>query len=643
MPTINILSPHVADLIAAGEVVERPASVVKELVENAIDAGSKNITIELRHGGLTFIRVTDDGCGMSPEDAGVCFLRHATSKLRDEHGLEAIGTLGFRGEALAAISAVSRIEMTTREKSAETGVAMTVEAGDIITMRELGCPAGTVMTVRDLFYNTPARLKFVKSDRAESAQCIAVTLRCALAHPEISVKCVRDGKEEFFTPGDGKLLSANYAVLGREMATSMLPCFGENDGVRVEGFVSSPRGGRGNRAQQFFFVNGRSIHSLALQTALENAYKNTLLVGKYPACTLEISLSCAAVDVNVHPTKAEVKFSDEKKVFDAVYYAVLSALRQEKPSAEIRLSPSTERVVSEKKAQEDASEPKEDYRILSAEEYHDKYLSGGYAPPQIYRPKQERKYSLSDSVTLGGAAACPLREPRRQAAAFSEPAGQKPGQVPVARSPAAESAESVPQEPDILGQPENETILPSIPEFSVIGEAMDTYILVQRGDALIFIDKHAAHERMIFDSLKKNGSHLMSQTLLEPIVFRPGQETMSLLLENAEKLSDLGFEAEQFGESELIIRAIPDSIDPAEAVSALEELSGELSGEMTDAILHTIACKAAIKAGRSSPKRERERIAEHVLMGEVKYCPHGRPVSFTLTKKELDKQFKRIV
>ena len=332
MQNINILSPHVADLIAAGEVVERPASVVKELVENAIDANAKNISIEQMRGGLTFIRVSDDGCGMSPDDAGICFLRHATSKLCDERGLEAIGTLGFRGEALAAISAVSRIEMTTREVNSQTGTEITLEAGDIITMRELGCPSGTVMTVRDLFYNTPARLKFIKSDRAESIQCLSVALRCALAHPEVSIRFVRDGKEEFFTPGDGKLLSANYAILGREMVTNMLPCRGENDGVKIEGFVSSPRGGRGNRSQQFFFVNGRSIRSLALQTALENAYKNTLLVGKFPACTLQIELSCAAVDVNVHPTKAEVKFSDEKKVFDAVYYAVFSALEQEKPS-----------------------------------------------------------------------------------------------------------------------------------------------------------------------------------------------------------------------------------------------------------------------------------------------------------------------
>jgi DNA mismatch repair protein MutL len=345
MPVINILSPHVADLIAAGEVVERPASVVKELIENAIDAGAKNVTVELRGGGAAYIRVTDDGCGMAPEDAGVCFLRHATSKLSDARGLEAIGTLGFRGEALAAISAVSRIELTTRAAGAESGIYMTVEAGDIQEMRPTGCPRGTTMVVRDLFFNTPARLKFMKSDRAESAQSVGVAGRCALGHPEVSLRCIRDGAEVFFTPGDGLLRSAAYAVLGREAAAGLLPCALEQEGVAVEGFISSPRSGRGSRAQQFFFVNGRSIRSLTAQTALENAYKNTLLVGKFPACVLQINLSCAAVDVNVHPTKAEVKFTDEKKIYDAVYYAALSALAQEQGAQQIELSPTTKRAL----------------------------------------------------------------------------------------------------------------------------------------------------------------------------------------------------------------------------------------------------------------------------------------------------------
>jgi len=615
MPMINILSPHVADLIAAGEVVERPASVVKELIENSIDAGAKNITVELNNGGLTFIRVTDDGCGMLPEDAGVCFLRHATSKLRDEKGLEAIGTLGFRGEALAAISSVSRIELVTREKNAEMGIEMGVEAGDIQYMRPVGCPKGTVMTVRDLFYNTPARLKFMKSDRAESAQCINVAIRCALAHPEVSIRCLRDGKEEFFTPGDGKLLSASYAVLGRETSGNMLPCSGELDGLKIEGFVSSPRGGRGNRALQFFFVNGRCIRSMTMQTALENAYKNTLLVGKYPACTLHLSLSHAAVDVNVHPTKAEVKFSDEKKVYDIIYYSVLSALESEKGVQNIELSPSTKKVTEPVKTPASpVAEPviapaKQNYRILSSREYEDKFMGGGkHSLPFEYKPVSPPKPVLRDVI--------PATPPKQ----FEIPLPKAEPRIKAPEpSPAVEDA-----------------------PWRLIGETMNTYILVEKGEELIFIDKHAAHERIIFDRLKAQGLTAMSQTLLEPIVFRATGEMLFALAAEGTQLSKLGFEAEQFGENDIIIRAIPESIDAAEAVSTLEEL---LAGNSTenDHVLHTMACKAAIKAGRKSEIRELNELAKAVMAGEVKYCPHGRPVSFALSKKELDKQIKRIV
>ena len=301
MPEINILSPHVADLIAAGEVVDRPASVVKELMENAFDAGARTVTVEIRSGGITYIRVTDDGKGMAPEDAGVAFLRHATSKLHDERGLESIGTFGFRGEALAAISAVSRIEMTTRQKGAPTGVRMTLTAGDIQEMYETGCPEGTTMIVRDLFYNTPARLKFLKSDRAEGTACVQAALKCALGRPEISVRCIKDGKVEFFSPGDGKLDSCVYHLLGRDAMQSLLPCRSEPGEIQIQGFIVSPEAGRGNRSNQYFFVNGRAIKSQILQSALEMAYRNRLLTGRYPTCVLYIDIAFGAVDVNVHP------------------------------------------------------------------------------------------------------------------------------------------------------------------------------------------------------------------------------------------------------------------------------------------------------------------------------------------------------
>ena len=309
MPVIHVLSPHVADLIAAGEVVERPASAVKELLENAVDAGARTVVLELRAGGRDYIRVTDDGVGMAPEDAGVCFLRHATSKLSDERGLEAIGTLGFRGEALAAISAVSRITLTTRRRGAAMGVRVEAEAGEIVSMEETGCPEGTTITVRDLFYNTPARQKFLGTDRSEGAACVQSALRTALGRPDVSFRCLRDGQEEFFSPGDGTAKSAVYALLGRDAAAGLLPVETESDGVTVKGFVSAPGYCRGNRGAQYFFCNGRPIRSRALQAALEQAYKNTAMVGKFPGCVLYITLPNGLVDVNVHPTKAEVKFA----------------------------------------------------------------------------------------------------------------------------------------------------------------------------------------------------------------------------------------------------------------------------------------------------------------------------------------------
>ncbi|MDO4354856.1 MAG: DNA mismatch repair endonuclease MutL, partial [Clostridia bacterium] len=341
MTRINILPPHLADMIAAGEVVERPASVIKELMENAFDAGAKKVTVEFKNGGAPYIRISDDGCGMSPEDAGIAFMRHATSKLHDERGLEAIGTMGFRGEALAAISAVSRIELCTREKGSDEGIKMTVEAGDIVDMLPCGCPEGTSITVRDIFFNTPARLKFLKSDRSEASACIAAALHCALGRPEVSVRCIRDGAEEFFTPGDARSDSAVYSLLGRELATSLLPCRGSADGVSVEGFVSSPAKGQGSRSRQYFFCNGRYIRSALLQSAVEQAYRNTLLTGRFPACVVYLTLGNAAVDVNVHPAKTEVKFSEEKKVFDAVYQTVRSALEAEDKPLEISLSEGT--------------------------------------------------------------------------------------------------------------------------------------------------------------------------------------------------------------------------------------------------------------------------------------------------------------
>ena len=635
MPSINILSPHVADMIAAGEVVERPASVIQELLENAFDAGAKNVTVEIRGGGAPYIRVTDDGCGMAPEDAGIAFLRHATSKLSDERGLEAIRTMGFRGEALAAISAVSHIELLTRQKGAGSGTRMTLTAGDIRDMGAAGCPEGTTMIVRDLFFNTPARLKFLKSDRAEAGACVQAALRCALGRPEISVRMLRDGKEEFFSAGDGREDSCVYTLLGRELAGSMLRCVSEDGGVRVTGFVSSPSAGRGSRGAQYFFCNGRFIRSQLLQAALEQAYRNTLLSGRFPACVLYLDLSAASVDVNVHPAKIEVKFSAEKQVFDLVYNAVRLSLESENRTAAVTLSPSTRKAV----------EPKPDfYRSMSAQSFRD----NGYSVEKS-RPAP---------------ASAPLRSPSAAAerpdvsAAFAtlrESADFTQTRLDLSAAQKIEKFdEKVPDSTvislDSVGKPVQNVEKSALPDYKLLGEAMKTYLLVETGGELLLIDKHAAHERMNFDRLKAMDREILSQSLLTPAHLRLDPADAELLEQNGELLAELGFELEPFGGDDYVIRAVPADILAADAAPAVEEILEKLRRgkapdrqSVRDELLHTVACKAAIKAGWDTSDEERHRIVREVLSGRVKYCPHGRPVSAVLTRKDLDKMFKRIV
>ena len=613
MPEIQILSPHLADLIAAGEVVERPASVVKELVENAFDAGARTVTVELRGGGATYLRVTDDGCGMAPEDAGIAFLRHATSKLHDEQGLEAIGTMGFRGEALAAISAVSHITLTTRQRGAAAGTHMTLDAGDIQDMYEAGCPEGTTMIVRDLFFNTPARRKFLKSDRAEGAACTAAALRCALGRPDVSVRCIRDGEEVFFSPGDNKLDSCVYSLLGRDLAMSLLPCTGEADGVRVHGFISSPAAGRGSRAQQYFFCNGRWIRSAALQAALEQAYRNTLLVGRFPACVLYVELSCAAVDVNVHPAKTEVKFTHERAVFDAVYYGARAALEAEK-------APVT---TLSKTAAKPEPAPKADPFVPSA-------------------PKAAPAAAQRQSAPAAPRVAPPP--------VFVTPARPAPGTPPEPIVPVARPVQTAIEPEPVIPSPLECAAPPAEPPARLIGEAMHTYILVEKGETLILIDKHAAHERINFDRLRQSPADIPSQTLLEPLPFTPDASDADVLQQYDDVLAELGFTLEPFGRNDYILRGVPAQLDAADALPALEEICAQLrhgaqmdAQSVRDEVLKTVACKAAIKAGWQTEPEELLRLADAVCAGEVKYCPHGRPVAVTLTRRELDKLFKRIV
>lgn len=645
MPDIQILSPHLADLIAAGEVVERPASVVKELVENAFDAGARTVTVELRGGGATYLRVTDDGCGMTPEDAGIAFLRHATSKLHDAQGLEAIGTMGFRGEALAAISAVSHITLTTRRQGAPGGTHMTLDAGEIQDMYETGCPEGTTMIVRDLFYNTPARRKFLKTDRAEGAACAAAALRCALGRPDVSVRCIRDGEELFFSPGDNKLDSCVYSLLGRELAKTLLPCESEVDGVRVHGFISSPAAGRGSRAQQHFFCNGRWIRSAALQAALEQAYRNTLLVGRFPACVLYVELSCAAVDVNVHPAKTEVKFSHERAVFDAVYYGARAALEAERAPAAAAPKPAAPKPEPEPVS---APAPKADPFLPAAPSRSAAPAAPVFSGARTYAPAAPAEEALSFRSPTASAFAAPRVTPppvfTPPAPAAPQPPVPKPVVQPVQTALEPESAEQETPSPLACAVP------PETPPARLIGEAMHTYILVEKGDTLILIDKHAAHERINFDRLRQSPADIPSQTLLEPLPFTPDESDADVLQQHGSTLAELGFTLEPFGRSDYILRGVPAQIDAGDALPALEEICAQLRhGAHTDAqavrdeVLKTVACKAAIKAGWQTEPEELLRLADAVCAGEVKYCPHGRPVAVTLTRRELDKLFKRIV
>lgn len=669
MPVINVLPPLVADMIAAGEVVERPGNAVKELLENSIDAGAKNIIVEIRGGGSELIKITDDGCGMAPEDAGVAFLRHATSKLKDEHGLEAITTLGFRGEALAAISAVSRVEMYTRQKGAASGVHMLLDAGDIQDMVETGCPEGTVIAVRDLFYNTPARRKFLKSDRAEGGSCVSLAMHCALGRPDRSIRCIKDGKEEFFSPGDGRLDSCVYSLLGRDIASNMLECGLESDGIKVEGFVCAPHAGRGNRANQFFFVNGRSVRSATLQSAVEQAYKNTMLIGKFPSCVLYLTIGFGSVDVNVHPTKSEVRFSNEREVFNAVYYATLGALSKETGTAEVKLSAKTESLVKPASSavinpvSEKAGTPSASTPAASTPSRPVSYTGGGFggirtakAAPRIdfYKTMSAEEFRNRTS----GGSSYSLKNLSGYTRAEASPARLAGG----LKSTEIKETQETPKQESLLHANEK-TEAPALPEIEpesaalsearggagarVIGEALGTYILAEYNGALVLIDKHAAHERIIFDELRENKGELLSQTLLEPIVYRCGGEALDRVLANQELLENLGFEIAALSEDSAAIRAVPSGLEGQE-LSSVEEISEKLSvggspEDLRDEILHTVACKAAIKAGKRSEPQELETLAKRVCSGEIRYCPHGRPVAVTLTKTELDKHFKRIV
>ncbi len=630
MPQIQCLPSHVADLIAAGEVVERPASVAKELLENAIDAGATAIVVELERGGLTYLRITDNGCGIAPTELPTAFLRHATSKLRTADDLAAIGTLGFRGEALAAISAVSRVDIFSRQKGAETGAVLHLEGGVSGEVTEAGCPEGTTICVRDLFYNTPARMKFMKKDSAEAAAISSIVQQLALSHPDISFKLIRDGAEVLHTPGDGKLLSAVYAAMGRDFARGLMEVRGSGGEVEVTGYVTSPASGHGTRGRQVFFVNGRVVKSQLLTAALEEAYRNRLLKGKFPGCVIHVSLPADRVDVNVHPAKTVVKFVSDKEVFDALYYTVRDALDGEhRPAAPAQQT---------------------FYQTMTVQQYKEKAAPvpevkkplGSYTVRPAAAPVATKEQLFGQVRDVAPAKEPPVRE------APVKPAAEKraaPAPVEEKITPPAPVKE---EDPRPAPASQQQTLEQGRTPWRMVGEVLRTYIVCEdESENLWLIDKHAAHERIRFDALKADDHPLMSQILLAPLTVTLPSEETAAVLEHLDTLRRFGFVCEDFGGDTILVREVPADIRTGDAAATLEELAqklllGRIDPEgVRDELYHTMACKSAVKAGMITDARELAALVEKVQSGEIAYCPHGRPVAVKLTKYEIEKMFKR--
>lgn len=621
MPEIKVLPKEISELIAAGEVVERPASVIKELVENSIDAGADNITVEIQHGGITYMRITDNGCGIEKNDVPTAFLRHATSKIKNSGDLNAIGTLGFRGEALAAVSSVARVEMFTKPRDAAFGTHYEIEGGVEKLCEEAGCPDGTTIVIRDIFFNTPARMKFLKKDVSEANAAAAVVERIALSHPEIAFKLIRDGKQALMTPGDGKINTAVYSVLGREFAGTLVEVDGGLDGIGVKGLTCKPVSCRPTRNYQFVFLNGRLVRSGTVTAAVEQAYKNSAMVGKFPGFVLYLTVPLNTVDVNVHPAKTEVRFSDERRIFDAVYSSVKNALARGDTRPEVKLHEPVfnpfERMTTAEYKQQPIMKP-----TVAEEIYKNRPSLHNAYKPQEKTVLRDANYNVSKTNNT-------VYIPER---IINPP--------PMAEeSPQPQRTVSV----DIMRDVEDER-----PPITLIGEAFLTYIIVQMGESVFMIDKHAAHERILFNRLKKE-QKTETQTLLTAVIVALTGDEYNAAISNTEALEKAGFEVEDFGNSSVRVSAVPASLTREDIPSVISELAGKLSkgkapdSERLDDMYHTVACKAAIKAGSRTSPLEMQKLAERVLYSDdVMYCPHGRPVAFEIKRRELEKQFGRI-
>ena len=630
MGKINVLDKHIAELIAAGEVVERPASVIKELAENSVDAGASAVAIEIKNGGKTFIRVTDDGCGIARTDVPAAFMRHATSKISKRDDLENIGTLGFRGEALASIAAVSHVELITRTRDELAGTRFFINGGDAGKCEDAGCASGTTIVVRDIFYNTPARMKFLKKDVTESNAVAGVADKIALSHPEVSFRFLRDGRETLHTPGDGRIKSAVFAVYGREFTAGLIPADYELDGVKVSGFVCKPSAARPNRSMQNFFINGRYVKSRTVAVALEEAYKGSIMVGKVPSCAIYIEIPYGTVDVNVHPSKMEVRFINEKPIFSAVYHAVKTALNedgvQSAPAKTVEITP----------------EPKLPEKPVEAK------TSFSYTPVQMDFKKQAApvpspRYAVSDNL-LTDAENAAAKEFVFNA---NRPDGNKTAGTGDDEEPCAAAKEENLEES--AGESQKELERGSEEPQKLIGEAFGTYIILERGDKLIVIDKHAAHERILYEKLKRESGEQFTQMLLEPVTVTLDKNEYSAALDSIDIYAKAGFEIEDFGSGTVIVRGAPMILGGDDIRDAVIEIAGYLVLNKSDVttskvewIYHNVACRAAVKAGDRMSDEELTAIADKVESDDVRYCPHGRPVRLVFERKDIERRFGRI-
>ena len=646
MPKINVLPKNVAELIAAGEVVERPASVIKELVENSIDARADAVTVEIQRGGITYIRVSDNGCGIEFDDVPKAFLRHATSKIKTGTDLDSISTLGFRGEALAATAAVAKVEMLTCAEGREIGTSYAISGGEELSHNEAGCPKGTTIIIRDVFYNTPARMKFLKKDVTEANYCSAVVDRIALSHPEISFKFIRDGKQTLSTSGDGNIKNTVYSVLGKDFSKSLIEVESSGGAVSVSGLVTKPVFCRPTRNNQFTFLNGRLVRSGTVTAAVEQAYKNSSMVGKFPGFVLFLNVPFDTVDVNVHPAKTEVRFSDEKIIFDCVYSAVKNALTLSDTRPQVAIKTPTfnrfENMSAKEYRQQAIVEPKFGEKTI-AEKIYDK------PPVGLHNNKSEISYLRNDTkpsfvnnysvVGTDGKEEFPknITEKKTVDVIIEKEAEQEKKVEEVIPDRKIQEIEQV-----IDNTVEDE------PDVILIGEAFSTYIIVQKGESIFMIDKHAAHERIIFNELCKN-KKIEVQPLLTAVPAVLAKEEYDAVISNTELLEASGFEIEDFGNSTVTVRAVPSYLVGENIPMLISEIAagiiktGTVSTEREENLFHTVACKAAIKAGSKTQGAEMLALAIKVLSSkDIMYCPHGRPVAFEIKKYELEKQFGRI-